>query len=209
MSKKKPSKHALPDKKRAPKRTGKAGIKPLDADEDFERPSKKEPEQQELLTIPVAPSIQNGKMAVHFTKFATDKSKNQNRIVYMDFSLELDDAHKGQLPKEVEDAWKDLQRGSVKRIDPDGVGTQNVCISLVPDGKVDIEIVAAVAKASISRITAKGQVGKERKITRLQIRFVTNYEKDVEHFCGVAYDETVFLQMEDSQSSFGEDDEEE
>jgi hypothetical protein len=198
------SKSHLPDRKSAPKKNGKRGPRPLDPGEDFESPTRKEAEQQELLQLPTQPAIQNGKMAMHFAKFVTDKSKNQNRIVNMDFSLELDPEHKGQLPKEIEDAWKDLQRGSVKRIDPDGIGTQNVSISLTPDGKEDISITAAVAKASISRITAKGQ-GKERKITRLQIRFVTNYEKDVEHFCGVAYDETVWVALEDSQTSFGED----
>lgn len=205
----KKAKHALPSKKNAPKKTGKSGIRPLDPEDDFVKPTRKEPEQQELLQVPKQPSpaVQHGKMAVHFVRFATDKSKNQNRIVNMDFSLELAEEHKGMLPKEVEHAWKDLMRGSVKRIDPDGIGTQNVSISIVPDGEVDLEIVAIVAKASISRITQKGK-GKARKITRLQVRFQTGYDKDVEHFCGQSYDETVFLTLEDVQTEMEEPEEE-
>jgi hypothetical protein len=195
----KPSKNLLPDKKNAPRKSGKRLPRPEDPED-----VKQEPEQQELLSVPPAPSIQNGKMAVHFVKFSTDKTKNGKRIVNLDFSLELEDAHKGKLPAEVADAWKDLARGSIKRIDADDVGTQNVSLSLAPDGKVDLEIVAAVPKASISRITQKGK-GKARKITRLSLRFLTDYTADVEHFCGMAFDETIWLALEDSQSSFGDD----
>lgn len=173
-------------------------------------PKKRKPKQQELLQPPPAetlPStIQNGKMAAHFVRYVPDRSKDRNRVVFLDFSLELEEAHKGRLPKAVEDGWNDLKRGSVKRIDPDGIGSQNLCLSLVPDGKVDLEVVAAVPKASISRITAKGK-GKDRKVTRLQLRFLTSFTADVEHFCGQAFDETVWLDVEESQRSFGEEDE--
>src|SRR5882724_9292937 len=103
--------------KHAPKKTGRRGIKPLDAVEDFETPVKKEPAQQELLGVPETErvSVEHGKMAVHFVRFTPDRSKDRNRVVYLDLSLELEDAHEGRLPREVQDAWKDLKRGSVKR----------------------------------------------------------------------------------------------
>lgn len=195
--------------KHAPKKTGKRGVgpKPLDEKEDFDTPTTKP--QGELL-VPVeeqrTPAIQHGKMGVHFVRFVPDRSKDHNRVVFLDFSLELEDAHKGRLPKEIEDAWDDLKRGSVKRIDPDGIGSQNLSLFLVPDGKVDLEVVAAVSKASISRVTAKGK-GKTRKTTRLQIRFLTSYTDDVQRFCVNAYDETIWTTFEASQRSFGDEEE--
>lgn len=205
---KKPAHHSkLP--KTAPKRTGKKGIGPkLDPVEDFETPLKKKPEQAELVatTRPQTSVVQHGKMAAHFVKYVPDRTKNRDKVVFLDFSLELEDAHMGKLPKEIEDAWKDLKVGSIKRIDPNGIGSQNLSVSLVPDGAVDLEVVCALPKASITRITAKGK-GKDRKVTQLQMRFLTNFTKDVEHFCSNAYDETTWLVIEESQMSFGEDEE--
>ena len=195
--------------KHPPKKTGKRGVKPLDTEADFNEPTTK-PVQGELLNPPAkqpTPAIQHGKMAAHFVKFVPDRTKNRDRVVFLDFSLELEDAHSGKLPREVEDAWKDLKNGSIKRIDPNGIGSQNLSISIVPDGSVDLEVVAAVPKASISRITSKGK-GKERKVTRLQMRFLTSFTKDVERFCSNAYDETIFFTMEESQRSFGDEEEE-
>jgi hypothetical protein len=204
MKAKAQAKNKLP--KTAPKKTGKRGINPID---DFETPVKKdEPEQQELLKVhQPTPAVQHGKMAAHFVKYVPDRTKNRDKVVFLDFSLELEDAHLGKLPKEIEDAWKDLKNGSIKRIDPNGIGSQNLSISLVPDGSVDLEVVAAMPKTSISRIVSKGR-GKERKVTRLQMRFLTNFTKDVEQFCSNAYDETTWLLLEESQRSFVEDEEE-
>jgi hypothetical protein len=191
------------------KKTGKRGPRPLNPQTDFDNPTTVAPTPGEPL-FPVAeqrsPAIQHGKMAAHFVKYVPDRTKNRDRIVFLDFSLELEDAHAGRLPREIEDAWKDLKNGSIKRIDPNGIGSQNLAISLVPDGQVDLQIVAAVPKASISRITAKGK-GKERKITRLQMRFLTSFTKDVEEFCANAYDETTWLTIEESQRSFGDEEE--
>ncbi len=53
MSKKKPSKHALPDKKRAPKKTGKRMPVPEDPEEvKHEEDVITEESEQELLTVP-------------------------------------------------------------------------------------------------------------------------------------------------------------
>ena len=186
--------------KRAPKRTGKSGIKPLDVDKDFSEPVKKEPHQAELLQLPKVPAISNGKMALHFVRYVPDRSKDHNRVVNLDFSLELEDEHAKKLPKEILDAWKDLKSGNFKRVDPDGIGPQNLELSLVPDSKADLDVVAAVTKATVSRITQKGK-GKSRKITRLQMRFLTSFTDDVDHFCSQAFDETVWAVIEESQQS--------
>lgn len=203
MAKKSVEEH-LP--KKAPKRTGKRGIKPLDVDKDFETATKQEPRQAELLHVEKQPAIQNGKMALHFVRYVPDRSKDRNRVVNMDFSLELEDEHGKKLPREILDAWKDLKTGHHKRIDPPTPGPQNLALSLVPDGDTDLDVVVAVTKVTISRIEQKGK-GKSRKITRLQMRFLTSFTDDVEHFCSNAYDETVWGIIKESQHSFNEEEE--
>ena len=195
--------------RKAPKRSGKKGIGPLDPVDDFQTPTRKEPHQAELLALPKQPAISHGKMALHFVRYVPDRSKDHNRVVNMDFSLELEDEHAKKLPKEILDAWKDLKSGNFKRVDPDGIGPQNLKLSLVPDSKADLDVVAAVTKATVSRITQKGK-GKSRKITRLQMRFLTSFTDDVDHFCSNAFDETVWGVIEESQQSLdldGEDEE--
>lgn len=205
MSKK--AKAHLPTK--APKRTGKRGVGPkIDPEEDFDKPVKKEAEQPELLTVPKqpTPAVQHGKMAVHFVRFVPDRSKDRNAVVFMDFSLELEEAHEGRLPREVEDEWRHFKKGSVKRTEPSGMGSQNLELSIAPDAAVDLEVVAAMPRAVISRVTQKGK-GKERKVIRLQMRFLTAYTDDVDRFCHNNFDETLWISMKESQMAFGEEEE--
>lgn len=204
MPKKKTSGSALPEK--APKKTGKRGVGPkLDPVADFDAPVKKDSAQSELVKVPhqPTPAVQHGKMAAHFVRFVPDRSKNRNAVVFMDFSLELEDAHEGRLPREIEDEWKHFKRGSVKRTDPSGMGTQNLEISIAPDSNVDLEVTAALPRAVISRVTQKGK-GKERKVVRLQMRFLTSYTDDVDRFCHNNFDETLWLAMTETQRSFAD-----
>jgi hypothetical protein len=69
---------------------------------------------------------------------------------------------------------------------------------------VDLEVVAAMSRAVISRVTQKGK-GKERKVIRLQMRFLTSYTDDVDRFCHNNFDETLWIAMKESQMAFGEE----
>jgi hypothetical protein len=194
-----------------PKRKGTMGRKgkPLNTKKDFDEPVKKEPKQENLIEIPPEPArspvVQHGKMSAHFVRFVADRSKDRNPVVFLDFSLELEDVHEGRLPHEIEDEWKHFKRGSVKRTDPSGMGPQNLELSSVSDSEPDLAVVAAMSRAVISRITQKGK-GKERKVIRLQMSFLTAYTADVDRFCRNNFDETVWLAMKESQMSLGESD---
>jgi hypothetical protein len=193
------------------KRKGVMGrkVKKIDPVKDFDTGTRKEPAQGNLVEIPPEPArspvVQHGKMSAHFVRFVTDRSKDRNPIVFLDFSLELEDVHEGRLPREIEDEWKHFKRGSVKRTDPSGMGPQNLELSSVADSEPDLAVVAAMSRAVISRITQKGK-GKERKVIRLQMRFLTAYTADVDRFCRNNYDETTWLSMKESQMSLGEAD---
>lgn len=217
--------------KEKPKRTGKSNLSlrtvpekkvsgkdaasgAKDPAEDFDKPltkpgspaSEEAKQQGELIDIEPKPAVQHGKMAAHFVRFVPDRNKDRKAIVYLDFSLELEDAHSGRLPAEVEDEWKHFKRGSVDYTEPSGMGSQNLQLSIAPDSDVDLVIVAAMPKAAISRVVQKGE-GKERKVIRLQMRFLTSFTDDVARFCQNNFDETLWISMKASQRSFGEDEE--
>lgn len=192
--------------KKAPKKTGKRGVKPLDPDEDFNSPNRREPEQGQLLATPEAekpPAVQNGKCMAHFVDFHFTKDKERNGVALLDFSFPLDDSHKDELPREFIDAWNDLRKGHHKEIKLNGVEPQNVELSIAADGKTDLELTAAdIAKASVAFIAAKGK-GKTQKITRLQFRLRTSLDKEVANFCEKNFDELTWLRMEPTQRSLG------
>jgi len=196
QQKARPERH-LP--RNAPRKSGKRGPRPQD----------REDAQGKLLDVPAPPpaTIQNGRASMHFVKYVPDRDKNRNRIVTLNLTLELEDAHKGLFPREVEDAWKDLKRGSVKRIDPDGIGPQKLDIAMVPGAESDLVVTAAVKRASISRIKTKGK-GKTRSVIRLSFGFVCSFDAQTERFCHNNYDETLWVKLEGSQLVFEEGEEE-
>jgi hypothetical protein len=191
--------------KRPPKKTGKAGVGPK---EDADAGKSTGGQQAELLKVEKqpTPAVQHDRMSAHFIGFSAKRTKNRERVVGMRFSLELQDEHEGRIPQGIEDEWKHFRRGSVKMTVPEGIGSQNVKLAISSDGAIDLAVVAAVPRAVISRITQKGK-GASRKIIRLELHLLTAFTQDVEHFCRDNYDETVWLQLEESQRSFGEDEE--
>jgi hypothetical protein len=201
-----------------PKRTGKKGIgPPLDPVEDFDTPvrteaaqgesSEEQPVQGELIREPIPPrppALQNGKIAMHFVGYKAKKTKYREKVVYMDFSLELTDEHKKRLPREIEDAWHELEEKKYSFVGPDGLETQNLEFFLAPDDdEPALELTATLANAEISRIAERGK-GKGHRITRLTLRFIADLTKDVDHFCVGAYDETVYATIEEAQRRLDE-----
>jgi hypothetical protein len=197
-----------------PKRTGRKGIgPPFDPSDDFDTPvrteqaANEEPVQGELIKEPTPPppkAIQNGKIAMHFVGYKAKKTKDRDKVVTMDFSLELTDEHRKRLPREIEDAWHELEENKYSFVGPDGLEPQNLEFFLTPDSdEADLEITATLANAEISRIAERGK-GAERKITRLTLRFIADLTKDVDHFCVAAYDETVYATIEETQRRLGD-----
>lgn len=200
MSKKpSPEKHALPDKKNAPKRSGKKGIGPLDVEKDFDTPVRREPAQKALIEVGEKEKPLNFKddlCVVHFVDFSFRKDKNRDEIADLEFSLPLEDAHKGRFPREIKDAWDFLAKGNVKTIVANGIEPQNVTLSIAPGKKGDLELVAAsVTKASISLIEQKGK-GKSTKITRLKFTVSADLDAEVGRFCENNFDEQVWIKTE-------------
>jgi hypothetical protein len=209
-----------------PKRTGKRGVGPKPDTEAPEaaavnqEPSERadteteeeqgEDSQQQLVRMPKqpTPAVQNNRMAAHFIGFVPKRTKNRDRTVLMRFSLELEDEHTGRIPEVIAEEWRHFRRSKIKTVVQDGIPSQNVELSIAADGSIDLDIVCAVPKAIISRISQKGK-GTTRKIIRLEIQFLTGYSDDVEHFCHNAYDETCWLRVEESQTSFQMENDEE
>jgi hypothetical protein len=202
----------LPDKKRAPKATGRKGIGPapvvdIKTKASGQKADKEEeqPVQGELIKAPEpprGPAVQHGKIAMYFIGYKAKRAKNRDKLVNMDFSLELEPVHEKRLPREIEDAWKELERNKYSFVGPDGLSAQNLSLYLTADSDTpDLQVATTLVSAEIARIQERGE-GSEKMITRLTMRFLTNLTKDVDQFCVAAFDEIVYAKMKASQRSF-------
>ena len=216
MATKKKKKQKVHPKAKLPpvaKKTGKPVLagRPVDNEEPPEQAENEEQEEQQgdLLEIPPQPepTIQGNRMAVYFIGFRAKRNKNRDRLLTIRLSLELEDAHEGRIPSVIQDEWKHFKRGNVKQVQPEGMETQNVTLSSAPD-EDGLEFTAACTKAIISKMTVKGQ-GSTRKVIRLEIHLTTSDLADISRFCHANNEENCWLHLEDSQTSFDVDGEEE
>lgn len=170
-------------------------------------PKKEPPKQLLKIAKQPTPAIQNDRMSAHFIGFRAHRLKNRTRVVTMRFSLDLEDAHSGKLPDKIEAQWKHFKRGGVKLSQPENIETQHVKISIAPD-QDPFTLTADVPKVVLTHVVEKGK-GNARLVIRLEIHLLTTYTADVAEFCRATSDETVWLELDESQDSLFDDDGEE
>ena len=224
-----PEEH-LPEK--APKRTGKRGIKPVEAFaeaneilagegdvidaeytevEETEQPE--ETEQSEvLLEMPENDQhlalVMNDRMLVHYIKPHFKKTKKGERTIALEFSTPLTDEHEEHLPKLIASGWKILQKKGMKKLDVDYVPPQVIKIWLADDQEKEALILPAVAITNVSLATVqqKGE-GQARKVIRLSFRALTKMTAQVGRFAEFNYDDKFWLSMHELQEEMFEDEE--
>jgi hypothetical protein len=172
----------------------------LDPKKDFEKPTRKEPEQisaEELQATSNAAAemparIVNGFMAVNFVRFHPEVEKDK-RSFGLEFSIELTDDHLDYLPKKVHDGWDDIEARGYKRVDLVGIPMQRFDLCLVPDDKeTDLSTDAPIEKVVLSVIEDKG-TGDAKDIIRLSFRLVCDLTQTVERFACRNFGNTVWL----------------
>jgi hypothetical protein len=168
------------------------------------------PVQGELLKIPEKPpakSIVQGYIAMHFVSYRAYKNKERELMVVLDFSLDLVPELQGFLPREIEAAWHDLEDKHYVAVEPPESEEQNLRFYLVPSDPdsvtPDLETSMLLETAYIEHVEERGK-GKKRDVVRLSMRFETDLTEDVNHFCTIALDETVYAKIEATQRSLEE-----
>lgn len=206
----------LPDKKNAPKRTGKAGIKPpLDAKEDFDQPTRKDAaagaeveargDQPELLETPKEkkPVVVKDRFEVSYLKPIFSKMpKTGDKLISLQMSLALNEEHKvpGIMPKMIAEAWKFIAKHGRKQITLVDVPGQNVRIYLTSDDKeeqIGMPVVKMV-NVSLAVIQKKGE-GEALKVIRLQFRIQVPFSREVAKFAESNYGSKFWIEMHQTQ----------
>jgi hypothetical protein len=205
--------HLLPSKKNAPRKTGKAGIKPLDEEEDFEKPvvdkkSAAAGEQPELLETP-----KEKKIVVVKDRFEVfilppvfaNAPKTSDKTISFRVSFALTDDHKGLFPKIVESNWNWVKRPRQSK-SPFEMPGQTVAFFLASDVKEEeMRLPAAkVTHANVAVIQKKGE-GAALKVTRFQFRLQVPWSREVAKFADANYNVHLWLTMKTTEEKLFDD----
>ena len=212
MSKEK--KQLLPDKKNAPKKTGKKGIGPLDPVKDFENPLNKKAIEETrgsfLVKQPLRPTVVGNRFEAFFLKTTFSKTKEGRKLVSLRFTVPLEDEHIDVLPKIVADGYKDVKKKGRNKIGFNGIPGQSVHLHLSQDIKEDVLAMPAAKflNSRIDIIERKGE-GEVRKVIRLGFTLQVEQSHEVRNFATENHGNTFWLNMADTEEElFDEDDSE-
>lgn len=214
MSRKK-EKHALPE--RAPKKSGKRGIGPIDSVSDFDKPVTRsmvkkdapEPKGSLLADNPPAPKIVGDRMEVFYLKPIFGKTPKGDITVSLAITLPVEEDHDGLLPKIVHDGYKDILKKARKAINFSELPGQRAEFYISSDAKEESLVLPAakMLSTSLALIQRKGE-GEARKVVRLSFRLQVKLSREVAHFAENNLQNSFWMKLSETQEQlFDEDDE--
>jgi hypothetical protein len=212
----------LPDKKHAPKKTGKRGIKALDPGEDFDKPVKKDAATEidkptahkkgaGSLLAEQAPraKVVGERMEVNFRKTECKKVPKLGVALLMHMSFPLDKEHKDVLPKIVIDGYSDVAKKGRKCIILKDIPFQKVKLYYASDGADEPWLEfdsAALTNASVALIERKGE-GSVKKVIRFAFTLMVKYTDS--SVADKNVDNNYWITFEETQAKLFDEDEEE
>jgi len=205
---KKKEKHALPE--RAPKKSGKRGIGPIDPVSDFDKPVTRAPEPKGSslqADVPPAPSIANGRFKIFYDRPFITKIRDRI-LIALQITVPLEDEHAELLPKIVADAQHDVLKRGRKKIICNGIPAQHVSFFLTSDRKEELLTVPAckMINTNIAIVERKGE-GSARKVTRLSFRLQAERSQPLATFAELNLANDFWVEMKESQESLWDEDE--
>jgi hypothetical protein len=197
-----------------PKRTGKKGIgPPLDPSDDFDTPTRKEPEAQQahgslLAEQPPKPKVVGNRFEVFYLKPIFAKTPKGDITVSLAITLPLEDSHDGLLPKIIHDGYRDITKKGRKGMTFTELPGQHAAFYLTSDIKEESLVLPAakMINASLALVQRKGE-GEARKVIRLSFRLQVKLSKEVAHFAEHNLGNNFWLSLKETEEPlFDEED---
>ena len=173
---------------------------PLDPKDDSDKPIQIEAEElaADNPTAELPSLVRNGMLSINFQKPHFEVEKDA-RSVSLAMSLELIGDHRKLLPRQILEAWDDVNSRGYKRIDVLNVPAHFVDLRLTPDqDSSDLCGNAVVEKVVISAIEDDGS-GETKDIVRLQFRLKFDLTQEVERFACWQFGKIVWLKAQPVQ----------
>ena len=189
--------------KEAPKKTGKRGIKPLDPEEDFDTPLKKEPEQGALIEqeeAPPASEVQNDMVLMKFVRCKLSKdNKSGKRFVNMEFSTGLSDESAPFFGREIEERYAMLRDDAgVTELRISDMEIHTIDVAIAADMKPAIHAAIVPERVTLAVVQDKGS-GEEIDVIRLSFVASIPQTDDTLHFGGNNHGNLMWISMGERQ----------
>lgn len=168
------------------------------------------PQQAQLLAAPEEAkkpqAVQNGRMLATYVGLGLERDKDNEKLVHLDFSFPLEDAHDGFIPKKVKAALEWLKEQDNKAVQITGLPAVTLDVYDAPSSKkATLHLVGAqFSKAIISVIEEVGK-GKAKLVWRFAFRLRVERDEDVIGFAAWRDGEEFWLTMPPSQKRLEED----
>jgi hypothetical protein len=213
-----PKKSHLPDRKHAPKKTGKRLPRPEDPSELVTEQTEMSagPKGSLLAEQPPKPKIVGDRFQAFYLKPYFQKDGKSGKLsVAMAFSVALEKEHRPLLPKIVAEKYHDVLKRGCAGMKLRQIPAQAVEIYLEPDSpNVYLELPAAkVTNAALALIQRKGE-GAARKVIRFAFRLEIFIPKDaksdpISYFAERNIQNDFWLKMEETNVKLFDDEEDE
>jgi hypothetical protein len=201
----------LPDRKHAPKKTGKRMKPPEDKKDLIAELDKPTGKQASLLVEqPPKPKVVGDRMEAFYIKPVWMKApKSGDIVIIMRMSLPIEKEHKEVLPKIVADGYNDVKKKGHTGANLEVPG-QKVTFYLTPDDKDPVlELPAArFVHANLRLIQRKGE-GSARKVIRFAFELHVKFEAHVAKFAELNLGNHYWIKMDKMQGELFEDEGEE
>lgn len=206
----------LPDKKSAPRKSGKKGIGALDVEKDFETPTKKEPEAKTeaakpvgslLVKQPEKPKVVGDRMEVFYLKPIINKTPKGDITISLVVTVPLEDAHKSILPKIIQDGYHDMKKKGRTGMNFKDVPGQRAEFYVSSDAKEETLVLPAakVTNASLALVQRKGE-GQARDVVRLSFRLQVKLSREVANFAEHNLQNNFWLSLAETQEELFDED---
>lgn len=164
------------------------------------------PQQAELLAAPeeaVRPiAVQNGRMLATYIGLGLERDKNNEKLVHLDFSFPLEDAHNGFIPKKVKEAWTFLKDSDNKMIWIKGIPPITLGVFVDPKAKKpELHLIGAEFTKAVIQVVEETGKGKIVMVTRFAFRVRASRHASVIDFAAWRDGETFWIVMPQTQES--------
>lgn len=196
-----PKKSHLPDRKHAPKKTGKRLPPPEDPAEKLvtTQTEMKVGPGTLLVEQPEKPGIANGRFRVFYDKPTFKKFKEEVPLISLRFSVPLEKGHDPLLPKIAAEAHRDLSKRGRDLIRLKDIPAQHALLFISEHHATEIAALPACKMMGNIAVVERRGEGTSRKIVRLAFQLQTVRSESLAHFAEMNMGADFWLQLRDTQ----------
>jgi len=134
-----------------------------------------------------------------------ERDKNNEKLICLDFSFPLEEAHNGYLPGKVKAAWDFLKESENKLIQVQGIPAVTLDLYLDPkEKKAELHLRGAEFSRAVIQLIEEVGKGKAKMVTRFSFRLRVERDKDTVNFAAWSDGQEYWLKMPATQKSIGE-----